>query len=145
MKRQSLGHEFVKLMPRELAEGLLYVSMVYATTVHLCACGCRNKVVLPLSPAEWQLAFDGDTISLSPSIGNWGFPCRSHYWIRNNQVRWAGAWSQAQIESGRLRDAAALSNYHATRDSSSTPESTAEPAANAHVPLWSRIRRRFPR
>jgi hypothetical protein len=35
----------------------------------------------PISPADWQLAYDGDTVSLTPSIGNWGFPRRSHYWI----------------------------------------------------------------
>ena len=53
------------------------MSIPYATAVHLCACGCGNKVVTPFSPAEWQLTYDGDTVSLSPSIGNWQFPCKS--------------------------------------------------------------------
>jgi hypothetical protein len=38
-------------------------------------------------------------VSLDPSIGNWSFPCRSHYWIRNNKVRWAENWSQARIDA----------------------------------------------
>jgi hypothetical protein len=143
MKHHSFEHEFVELMPSQLSEGVLYVSMVYATTVHLCACGCGNKVVLPLNPAEWQLAFDGDTISLSPSVGNWEFPCRSHYWIRNDRVRWAGAWSEHQIESGRRRDAAALASYQAARNSSSTVEAAALPAFSALPSLWSRFRSRL--
>jgi len=28
-------------------------------------------------------------VSLAPSIGNWSFPCNSHYWITGNEVRWA--------------------------------------------------------
>ena len=69
--------------------------MTYATTTHLCACGCGNKVVLPLSPADWQLYFDGERVSLTPSIGNWQFPCQSHYWIRRNGIFWADRWSEA--------------------------------------------------
>jgi len=34
-------------------------------------------VVTPLSPTGWSLIFDGETVSLYPSIGNWNFPCRS--------------------------------------------------------------------
>lgn len=32
--------------PDELDEGVLYVSVEYDTTIHLCAWGCRNQVVL---------------------------------------------------------------------------------------------------
>ena len=28
-----------------------------------------NKVVTPISPADWQLFYDGDTVSVTPSIG----------------------------------------------------------------------------
>jgi hypothetical protein len=86
MRRASITHEFVEYVPAKLAEGVLYISITYRTAVHRCACGCGNKVVTPISPADWQLLYDGDTVSLTPSIGNWGFPCRSHYWIRSNQV-----------------------------------------------------------
>jgi hypothetical protein len=55
MKLYSIQPQFVEFMPPMLKEGVLYVSMPYATTTHLCACGCGNKVVVPLNPADWQL------------------------------------------------------------------------------------------
>lgn len=70
MRLQSVTPEFAEFIPSTLEPGKLYVSMTYATTVHLCACGCGNKVVLPLSPAEWQLFFDGEALDISPSVGN---------------------------------------------------------------------------
>lgn len=140
-----LGHiepEFVEFIPPELVEGKLYVSMTYATTVHLCACGCRTKVVLPLSPAEWQMFFDGDTVSLTPSVGNWEFPCRSHYVIRNNVIRWATPWTQEQVEAGRRRDQADLDSYFASRGTATNREqSTYE---TPHRKGWlGRMRRLF--
>lgn len=115
MRRSRFAHEFVEFVPSQLEEGKLYVSVEYATAVHLCACGCGNKVVTPLSPAEWQLIYDGESISLHPSVGNWQFPCQSHYWVHRSQVRWAAQWSPRKIEAGRERDAADLARYHASR------------------------------
>lgn len=112
---ETLNVEFVELIPATLTPQTLYVSMRYTTTVHLCACGCGNKVVAPLSPAEWQLSFDGDTISLTPSIGNWEFPCRSHYWITDSSIRPGRPWTDEQIQAGQRRDAVALGRYHADR------------------------------
>lgn len=88
--------ELVEYMPSTLEQGVLYVSMRYATVIHLCACGCGEKVVTPLSPSDWSLAFDGETISLSPSIGNWDFPCRSHYWIKRSQAIYAESWGDGK-------------------------------------------------
>jgi hypothetical protein len=116
MKLGTLEPEFVEFVPANLTEGKLYVSMLYATTVHLCASGCGNKVVLPLSPAEWQLYFDGESVSLTPSVGNWEFPCRSHYWIKANKIRWSSVWTDTQIAAGRRRDAEALDEYVARRE-----------------------------
>jgi len=128
MKVDRLEPEFVEFIPPELTEGKLYVSMTYATTVHLCACGCGNKVVLPLSPAEWQMFFDGESVSLTPSVGNWEFPCHSHYVIKKNAIRWAAPWTQEQIEAGRRRDQADLDSYFASRGRTADPEqSTDEP------------------
>jgi hypothetical protein len=104
MRRTSITHEFVEYVPTELADGVLYISITYRTAVHRCACGCGNKVVTPITPADWQLFYDGDAVSLTPSIGNWGFPCRSHYWIDAGRIRWAGAWTSKQISAGRARD-----------------------------------------
>lgn len=121
MKRLRVTHEFVELIPKQLAEGTIYVSIRYAMVVHLCACGCGNKVVTPLSPAEWQLIFDGATVSLSPSVGNWEFPCRSHYWIRRNRVQWALSWSKARIEAGQAADQREIDAYFADHGADAPP------------------------
>ena len=125
MRRDHIEPEFVEFIPPELSEGKLYVSMIYATTVHLCACGCGNKVVLPLSPAEWQMFFDGEAVSLTPSIGNWEFPCRSHYWITGNAIKWAAPWTKEQIEAGRRRDQADLDSYFTSRGAVMSGEQSA--------------------
>ena len=78
----TISHEFVDVIPGHLDEGILYICIPYTTAVHKCFCGCGHEVVTPLAPRQWSLIFDGETISLTPSIGNWSFPCRSHYWIR---------------------------------------------------------------
>lgn len=96
-------HEFVEFIPEDPLPGVIYVSITYATSVHRCACGCGLKVATPLSPTDWKLTFDGETISLNPSIGSWSFPCGSHYVIRRNRVRWARPWSKERIEAGRAR------------------------------------------
>jgi len=99
----KLIHKFVKSVPETIEDGVLYASMEYATVIHKCCCGCGHEVVTPLSPRDWKLAFDGETISLHPSIGNWSFPCQSHYWIRNDRVEWAAKWDQGQIDAVRKK------------------------------------------
>lgn len=103
MTVNHFSHRFVTSVPYDLEPGVLYVSIDYDTTIHLCACGCRNQVVLPLHPTAWRITYDGETVSMSPSVGNWSFPCRSHYWIERGRIRWAPAWTEAQITAGRLR------------------------------------------
>ena len=107
-----LTHEFVTAIPDELKEQTLYVSMNYATVVHRCCCGCGREVVTPLSPTDWKLIYDGESVSLSPSIGNWGFECRSHYWIGKSTVTWAGQLSKKQIEAGRTHDLRAKEEHY---------------------------------
>jgi hypothetical protein len=53
------------------------------------------------------MIYDGETVSLDPSVGNWSLPCRSHYWIRRGAVRWAPAWTDEEIEENREGDRAA--------------------------------------
>ncbi len=89
----TINHEFVDYIPDAIKEGTVYVCVPFATVVHRCCCGCGNEVVTPLSPTDWKLIFDGQSISLDPSVGNWSFPCQSHYWIRRNKVVWARRWS----------------------------------------------------
>ena len=106
-----LTHEFVEFVPENLEEGKLYVSVAFATAAHKCCCGCGREVVTPLSPTDWSLIFDGETVSLDPSIGNWSFKCQSHYWIRRNRVEWARRWSRREIEAGRAHDRQAKQEY----------------------------------
>lgn len=111
MKQAALVPKFVEFMPEELKEAVLYVSMQHAIAIHQCCCGCRNEVVTPLSPTDWQLTFDGDSITLYPSIGNWRFDCQSHYWIKRNAVRWSGHWASEEIEAGRVAEIRAKKEY----------------------------------
>ena len=113
MRTDRIDPEFIDSFPDVLEPGQLYISMKYATTAHLCASGCGNVVVLPLSPAEWKMYFDGEAISLTPSVGNWEYPCHAHYWIRGNKIHWAGAWTKKEIESGRDNDQRDLDRYFA--------------------------------
>src|SRR5690349_2045765 len=100
----TFHHEFVDSFPEQLAERTLYVSMRFASAAHNCACGCGNQVITPISPTDWQLTYNGEAITLYPSIGNWNFPCQSHYWIRGNMIEWAPRWTQQQISNGRAQD-----------------------------------------
>ena len=106
-----MKHEFVEYIPEDLQEGVVYVSLEYCTAVHKCCCGCGSEVVTPLSPTDWKLSFNGETISLYPSIGNWNFKCKSHYWIKNNSIKWAKQWSKEEINSGRTKDASVKEKY----------------------------------
>lgn len=47
---ERLSHEFIDTFPQRLEADTLYISLAYDTTVHLCACGCAEQVVLPLDP-----------------------------------------------------------------------------------------------
>jgi hypothetical protein len=106
-----LKHEFVEFIPDALEQGTIYISIRFATASHLCCCGCGSKVVTPIRPTDWRLIFDGKTVSFLPSIGNWSFACRSHYWIRGNRVEWAPRWSKEEIERGRSHDRSAKETY----------------------------------
>lgn len=107
----TLRHQFVRSVPRELEAGVLYVSMEYATAVHSCCCGCGEQVVTPLTPTDWCMTFDGETVSLHPSVGNWNQKCRSHYIIKKGRVFEAAPWSEKQVEAERTRDQKAKAQY----------------------------------
>ncbi|OIN56328.1 DUF6527 family protein [Arsenicibacter rosenii] len=104
MKTKSLRHSFVKYIPETLEDGVLYISIDYCTAAHKCVCGCGNKVITPITPTDWELTFNGEAITLSPSIGNWSFDCQSHYWVKNSEIQWAGKWSRYEIDEGRRND-----------------------------------------
>jgi len=93
-KQAKIVPQYVEFIPESLSDGTLYISRTYKTAVHKCCCGCGEEVVTPLMSTEWTLSTNKDGVSLYPSIGNWSMPCRSHYWIRNSKVIWAGAMSK---------------------------------------------------
>jgi len=138
-----MKHEIVEYIPRELQSDTVYVSMIHTTAVHSCFCGCGGRVVTPLSPAKWKLTFDGDSISLYPSIGNWNLDCKSHYWIRNGEVVWAERWSDDRIEAGRRREKQVKDEYYRKRrDDVSEPE-TGKRIGKQPISLWSKLKRWF--
>ena len=111
MRQSILTHQFVEHVPDELQEGIIYVSVPFATAIHKCCCGCGQEVVTPFTPTDWKLIYDGEAVSLYPSIGNWSLPCKSHYWIQRNRVHWAGRWSRDEINAARTNDVAVKHAY----------------------------------
>lgn len=140
----ALKHEFVEFIPDELEQGTVYVSIRFATASHLCVCGCGNKVVTPIRPTDWTLTFDGKTISLDPSIGNWSFPCQSHYYVRKNRVKWAPKWTREQIQRGRLYDNHAKQSYFEVGDIQGGTDITALEAAKPKHSWWQAIKNLWP-
>jgi hypothetical protein len=119
-----IRHEFVEFIPKKLEQGVLYISIPYDTAVHKCACGCGSKITTPISPVRWRLTYDGETVSLSPSVGNWSYPCQSHYWVKCNRIEWAPKWSREKIELPELE----------------TGETERLTTARGKSPNWSRLR-----
>ncbi len=95
----------------------------------------------PLTPTDWKLTFDGETVSLHPSIGNWNFPCRSHYWIRNNRVEWAEDWPEWKVEAAEADDQQEKDAFYGSRedrDSFGESRSKLKTRKSLWARLWSR-------
>jgi hypothetical protein len=110
-----LRPEFVISFPTPMERGVIYVSIEYNNCGHLCACGCGREVFTPLSPAQWTLTYDGENITMHPSIGNWSQPCRSHYFVHRGHVRWARDYTEHEIAQNRHRDRALLGDHTSGR------------------------------
>ncbi len=151
---EAFEHAFVDTVPAVLQAGVIYVSLLYATAVHLCACGCGAEVVTPLSPTDWQVAYDGGTLSLlggddavsrAGSIGNWSFPCRSHYVIRRGYVHWCKPWTAEAVVAGRAADGRAKRKQFTAMRATVSPERRRRRAAWSRwlpTPIQGRGRRR---
>ena len=109
---KSIRPEFVEFIPEVVQDGILYISIAYATATHNCPCGCGERVVTPIKPTDWTLNWNGEAVSLNPSIGNWSVPCQSHYWIVENRIVWARKWTAAKIAAGRDMDRQAKARYY---------------------------------
>lgn len=131
-----ITHKFVEKIPEKLDDNILYISRKYSTAVHKCFCGCGQEVVTPLSPTDWKLSFNGKTVSLYPSVGNWSLKCQSHYWIKNGRVEWAPKWTPDKIRRGRAQDARIKDAYYGEHRGESQPD-------HRKVTLWEIIKRWF--
>ena len=107
--------------------------MEYGTAAHRCCCGCGEEVVTPFTPTDWKMTFDGETVSLNPSIGNWTLACRSHYVIKRGRVIEAGPWTEKQVEAEHYRDRAAKARFYGV------PEPTEPVATAAHLRKLSQV------
>lgn len=101
----------VESFPRPLEAGVLYYSERFSGAAHACACGCGKEVITPISPVQWRITRNARGVSLRPSIGNWNFPCRSHYWIIDSTVRWSADMTEDQIRAGRAYNSALREQY----------------------------------
>lgn len=142
MRHHTLEHRFVRNVPRELEPGVLYISVDYATAVHSCCCGCGDRVVTPFTPTDWRMTFDGESISLLPSVGNWNQKCRSHYVIQRNRVLVAGPWSDAQVEAERRRDKKAKAAHYSVASPAEdyAANSASQEPVSSYTGIWSRFK-----
>lgn len=143
MRYTKLRHEFIKDIPEKLEPGVLYVSIEYATAVHSCCCGCGVEIVTPFTPTDWKMTFDGETISLRPSIGNWNESCRSHYVIERGRVVEAGPWSDRQVKAEAQRDAATKRKFYSEKSSGqepiTSPVPSKAPVSEIEPSFWQRL------
>jgi hypothetical protein len=139
IRHRRLQHRFVEHIPERLEAGVLYVSMEYATSAHSCCCGCGEEVIAPFTPTDWKMTFDGETISLRPSIGNWTLKCRSHYVIDHGQVIEAAPWGDEQVEAERRRDCAAKTQFYGPPPKLEPTVRPAPPPPTPTPSVWRRL------
>lgn len=75
---------------KEMKENVIYASIEYGCSQHKCLCGCGEIATMSLKPTwedGWDLITNSkDVYSFTPSIGNYNFPCKSHYIITKNKA-----------------------------------------------------------
>lgn len=90
-KINSIIPKYLKILPKYPEAGILYISLGFGISTHLCACGCGEKTALPLGDGEWTLTDNNGNVSLTPSIGNWAGEkpkYHAHYYIIDNKIKW---------------------------------------------------------
>jgi len=144
IRHTKLTHRFVKHIPDRLDAGVLYISIEYATAAHSCCCGCGAEVITPFTPTDWKMTFDGQSISLWPSIGNWYQPCRSHYVIDKGRIIEALPWNDRQILAEQQRDHDAKRDHYGQKPEIVDKPVFAAPKLDEHPQgWWSRLVRRL--
>ena len=121
---RSITPEFVEYIPAEgkdLLPGVVYISMKHRTVVLRCPCGCGQLSEFVLDPIRFRITYDGKSVTFDPSIGNSNLKCRSHFWIRENQIRWCApmqGWATRQ--AGKRESARALEERKANQANAKT-------------------------
>lgn len=105
MRLNNVRPKFVENVPDEMEDGIIYISVPFRLAMHKCLCGCGGEVTTRISPTGWDFSFNGEDVSLSPSIGPSTSSCRSHYVVRRGHVIWYPDMPDWQIERVRDRDA----------------------------------------
>lgn len=104
MKINKVKVEFVDKIPSNLYFGILYVCINCNVIVHKCACGCGEKTVTPIDKKYgWIMKYDGQTITLRPSIGNFNTRCKSHYYITDNRIEWLEEYKQEESKKSWIK------------------------------------------
>lgn len=94
MKVDHLELREVEYMPDQIEPGILYHSDRFKTAIHLCTCGCGNKVVTPISrdrfqgAHKWGFVVDKNGPTSEGSIGNQNV-CGAHYHVRDGKIEQA--------------------------------------------------------
>jgi hypothetical protein len=83
--------------PANLEPDAVYVNEDFELASLLCPCGCAHKITL-LYPDGHTVDNDGGYATVSPSIGVWDAPCRSHFYITRGHVDWCPSWSDERIQ-----------------------------------------------
>ncbi len=116
---RSVIPEFVEYIPsdgKDLVPGVVYISMKHRTVVLRCPCGCGQLSEFVLDPIRFRMMYDGKSVTFDPSIGNSNLKCRSHFWIRNNQILWCSPMQRWATRQAQEREAAqALKERKATQ------------------------------
>lgn len=94
MRQNTYTTEHVLTKPKTMKDGVLYFMPHYNLAVHRCMCGCGEEAITAIdenggkTPGYWGYTEDGAMVSLHPSVGNFQFKCRSHYFLKNGKVQW---------------------------------------------------------
>lgn len=139
---KTVKYKFVTSIPDKLEDCVLYISMEYGTAIHKCICGCGNEVVTPFSPTDWNINYDGESVSLNPSIGNWSFECQSHYWIIKNEIIHSSKWSEEEIEYNRNRDKEVKAKFykkHVFEGDNQEKEVVVNKESEKLIPWWKNL------
>ena len=104
---QKVVARFVDTIPAgKRTEGEILISIKYGIASLACPCGCGNAMDLPIEPHRWSIKWDGEHISMSPSISSSRTQCKSHYWITDNRILWAqpiGEWSERRKDRAEAK------------------------------------------